>query len=230
MANLSVSVKMKIRLPNGERIYAKPVEHSNGKLKRFYALVNGKEEHHPEAVYTLVYRENRKLRTKAIGSGLDEIATAKREQESFLQAIAHGHIKSKVAPVENRLTLKAAIDKYLEDNEPKAEKTYYAYSTALAEFEESCKKKYLEDTDREDWLAFMKFLKAKGHSQRTVANKISYLKTFYINFKLPIPLQKNDKALYKYTEKKAKAYNQKDLTAFFAKLTAYVLGNGETRF
>lgn len=219
MANLSVSVKMKIRLANGDRIYASPAEHSNGKLKRFYALVKGKEEHHPEAVYTLVYRENRKLKTKAIGSGLDEIAAAKRRQESWLQAIADGHVKREVAPAENRLTLQAAIDKYLEDNEPKADKTVYAYSIALAEFTKSCQKKYLDDVDREDWLAFIKFLKGKGHSPRTVANKVSYLKTFYINFKLPIPLQKNDRALHKFVEKTARAYNQKDLTAFFSKLS-----------
>jgi integrase/recombinase XerD len=219
MANLAVSLKMKIKLPNGQRIYALPVEHPNGKLKRFYALVQDKEEHHPEAVYTLVYRENGRLRTRAIGSGADEIRTAKAEQETKLQAIAYGQIKSDVATVDKRRPVEAAIDQYLENTKGKAAKTCVAYSSALAEFTASCKKKYLEQIDREDWIAFIRFLKEQGHAQRTVSNKVSYLKTFFINYKLPIPLQKNDKALFKYVEKKVKAYNQKDLTAFFSKLS-----------
>jgi integrase/recombinase XerD len=223
MANLAVAVKMKIKLPSGDRIYASPVEYDNGRLKRFYALVkvddDFKEQYHPEAVYTLVYRENGKLRTKAIGSGLDEIATAKAAQESKLKAIAHGHIKTDVVKVDNRRLVKDAIEKYLGEQESKASGTHNAYRITLAEFTQVCKKKYLEQIDREDWLAFIKFLKGQGYSDRTVSNRVASLKTFFINFGLPIPLQKNDKALYKYTEKKAKAYNKKDLAALFANLS-----------
>jgi integrase len=219
MANTKVKVKLRIKLLNGTRVYRDPVYEKN-KLKRFYASIDGVEEEHREGVYTLFFYEGNQLCRKHLkDSSVQGVAAALQKQEIALQAIAQGLIKSEAGLDTVRRSTQAVIDKYLLDNEGKADETHGAYRVVLAEFTASCNKKYLGQIDREDWLAFIKFLKAKGHAPRTVSNKIGYLITFYNSCGLPIPLQKNDRSLFKYTEKKAKAYNEKTIIEFFSKLT-----------
>jgi hypothetical protein len=57
MANTKVALQIRIRLSDGRRVYAAPVFAKNRKLKPLTASVNGKDEHHPEGVYVLRYRD-----------------------------------------------------------------------------------------------------------------------------------------------------------------------------
>ena len=54
-ARVKVRLSLRVRLPNGKRLFVAPVYAASGKLKPLYAIVSGKPEHHPEGVYHLRY-------------------------------------------------------------------------------------------------------------------------------------------------------------------------------
>jgi hypothetical protein len=68
MANTKVALQIRIRLSDGRRVYAAPAFAKNRKLKPLIASVNGKDEHHPEGVYVLRYRNSGRLTYKHMGS------------------------------------------------------------------------------------------------------------------------------------------------------------------
>ena len=63
MPTQEVHLKIRIKLSSGKRTYAEPVLASNGKLKRHFALVQGKPHHHPEGFTVCV------ISRQARGSG-----------------------------------------------------------------------------------------------------------------------------------------------------------------
>ena len=58
MAIRTVAIKIRIKTPNGKRVYANPVYEAKGRLKALYARVGGKPELHPEGVYCLGTGQN----------------------------------------------------------------------------------------------------------------------------------------------------------------------------
>jgi hypothetical protein len=48
MAIRTVTIKIRIKTPEGKRVYAIPVYEAKRRLKTLWARVNGKPEHHPE--------------------------------------------------------------------------------------------------------------------------------------------------------------------------------------
>ena len=74
----------------------------------------------------------------------------------------------------------------------KAPNTYVAYQHTLRLFAQTASKTPLEELDRKDILAFMALLKTQGRASRTIANNVSYLKTFFSHSGLEWPLLKTD--------------------------------------
>ena len=67
MAHQKVALQLRIRLSNGKRAHVHPVFTANGRMKPLTGIVNGQPEHHPEGVYHLRYREERRLVYRAVG-------------------------------------------------------------------------------------------------------------------------------------------------------------------
>jgi hypothetical protein len=57
---MKVRIKIRVRLSDGTYLFLDPIDSANGKLKPFYAIVDGKPEHHPEGNYFLRYAKNGK--------------------------------------------------------------------------------------------------------------------------------------------------------------------------
>jgi hypothetical protein len=55
MAIRTVTVKIRIKTPEGKRVYANPVWETKGRLKPLWARAGTKAELHPEGVYCLRY-------------------------------------------------------------------------------------------------------------------------------------------------------------------------------
>lgn len=53
MANKTASLYLNIRKPDTSWTFARPPASNNGRLKPLVALVDGREERHPEAKYYL---------------------------------------------------------------------------------------------------------------------------------------------------------------------------------
>jgi integrase/recombinase XerD len=101
-----------------------------------------------------------------------------------------------------------------EVKDAKAKKTLLAYTQALNLFAGAVKRESLEEIDRKDVLAFIRAMREEKQSPRTIANRVSYLKTFFHHFGQKLPLLKTDKV--KYTEKEVTAYSPQELKALFA--------------
>ncbi len=63
-----VRLKLRVKLPDGNRAYVEPVFSSNGKLKPLYGVVGGKPRHHPEGIYNLRYFKNGKRVWEPVGT------------------------------------------------------------------------------------------------------------------------------------------------------------------
>ena len=96
----------------------------------------------------------------------------------------------------------------------KERKTFLGYSLALRELRETCSKSRIQDIDRKDLLRFIAHLKSKGHSPRTVANRVRDVKVFFLNLGASWPLLKSDKP--RFTEKLVAAYNLDDIRVLLA--------------
>jgi integrase/recombinase XerD len=208
-----VRLKIRVRLPDGSRPFLDPVLSGNGKLKPLYALIQGNAEHHPEGTYFLRYLKNGKRIWESVGTDPTFVLDEKRRREKGLDAQAAGVVLAEESGT--RTLLKAAIAEYLEEvRDAKAIKTFLAYSLTLRLFAEAVKRETLEEIDRKDVLVFVRSMREDKQSPRTIANRISYLNTFFRRFGLKSPLLKTDKV--KFTDKVVAAYSAETLKALFA--------------
>jgi integrase/recombinase XerD len=208
---MKVRIKIRVRLSDGTYPFFDPIESANGKLKPFYAIVDGKPEHHPEGNYFLRYAKNGKRVWERVGNDAQLALTAKQKREKTLEAKAIGVEVVEDAPLTGKQTpLTEAVAEYLaEVKAAKAPKTFLAYSRTLTLFVQTIKKDHLETIDRKDVLAFIAAMRAIGNGPRTIANRVAYLESYFHRFGLKSPLLKTDKV--RYTEKVVSAYSVPEL-------------------
>ena len=214
---MKVRLYLRIRLANGNRQFIDPVYAANGKLKPLYALVDGNAEHHPEGVYYLRYLKHGKRVWEYVGTDAPSAMTARLKRERILAAQAAGV----EIPDENKAQqqsgrdLNESIVEYLgEVKIGKSHKTYLAYGMTLREFARDCNSKAMEELNRTDVLAYIGALRERGITPRTIANRVAFLKTFFLHYELAWPLLKTDRV--RYTEKTVEAYSAEELQSLFA--------------
>lgn len=230
MANRKVALLIRVKLADGSRPYLKPVVSANGKVKPLYALVNGKPEHHPEGVYALRFQEGKRAVYEQVGSDPAAALAAKQRKETLLRAQADGYtvIESepprakraeRATPKIEKRPVAETIDRYLNEvSATKSHRTFQSSRRTLNLLLECCQRRYLEDIDRPDLLAYMLHLRSKGNGPRTVANRVERLKSFFLSQKLAWPLLKTDKP--RYTEKLVLAYSRVDITQIMSAANA----------
>ena len=119
----------------------------------------------------------------------------------------------------NGRSLRNAVTAYLLDIKArKKSKTHSAYATALKYFLESCSKQTLEQITRADLLAYQIYLREKGQSDRSVANKFENVCSFLKQQKIIVSgpnglISKNDWPVY--TEEEVSVYTDEELKKFF---------------
>ncbi len=241
-----VRLKIRVRLVNGSRPFLDPVFSANGKLKPLQAVVNGKPEHHPEGVYFLRYRKGEKRAWESVGSDPQLALTRKIQKEKFLEAkslgiaVADGTEESSGT---HRLLTDVIAEYLAETKEHKSKKTLAAYKETLDLYLEAMARKHLKEVTGEDApevltreaileavkresiegitrgdvLEYVSFLRKRGNAPRTVRNRVDFFQIFLHHFGLPSLLKGKD--LPKYTEKKARAYNEHDLNRMFSHAT-----------
>jgi integrase len=150
-----------------------------------------------------------------VGTDATEADNACLRQEQLL-ASGEGGVVQLTERDDNR-DLRAAVKKYLADIEDhKKGKTHAAYSTALEYFLETCRQASLDDITRDDILAFTKYLRSQGLSDRSVYNNFLNVRTFLKAHGVTcemMGLQKSDTP--KYTKKKPNIYDPEELDGFF---------------
>jgi integrase/recombinase XerD len=213
-----VTLMMRVRCGDA-RPFVRPVA-TSGRLKPYWAVVNGKKEEHPEAVYYLRYTEGGKRRWEPVGQKIDEVMAAKLRRESFLKAKKLGlTVADDRQPEKRRITLADAVTEFVsETHQHKSRKTAQGREYNLNTFRAGCVKAYLDELDRGDLMHYMAVLRKQGLGERTVYNRVGGVVTFLRAYGIKGLLRANDWP--KYTEKKVSAYTREEVKALLAAANA----------
>lgn len=211
----SVHLTKRVKTEDGMR-YCPVVLSLNGRVKPDVVLVNGREERHPEGAYYVEWRKGGKRVRLSVGKDAQDAAAQRLRKEAELNAINNGVAVVPENGHNGRTSLAASVADYLDEVDiTKKSKTHAAYSTALAYFQESCSKLYLEDIDRKDLLQFSAFLRdEKEQSPRSCWNKFSNVMTFLKARGIRGLAQKNDWP--RFVEEEPEIYEKEELDVLFA--------------
>ena len=211
--NREVNLTKRVKTPQGSR-YCPVALSVNGRVKPDTILVNGKEERHPEGAYYLEWREGSKRVRLSVGKDAVDASARRLRKEAELNALNHGVSVSHEDQNGHR-SIAASVADFLDETKlTKKPKTLAAYTTALAYFQESCPKLYLDDIERSDLLKFSAFLRdKKKQSPRSVYNKFENLMTFLKANGIRGLAAKNDWP--RYVEEEPEVYEREELDKLF---------------
>jgi integrase/recombinase XerD len=223
------SPKVSIALRVGDKFWS-PVIHPNGKLKPHYAIRNGQPTPCPGAVYYLRYRAQGKRRWERVGPDPQLAQIRKIQRERALAAEAAGVPLAEVTR-EDSIPLSESLQEYLDEVEShKSHRTFLAYSLALRSFAQACQNP-VRQVARKDIMAWIAAMRQSGLDPRTIANRVTYLRTFVRHWEIKWPLTSKD--MPRFTKKEATAYTSQDLGSMLshatqdeADLVFFLLGTG----
>jgi integrase/recombinase XerD len=230
-----VRLYIRVRLPDGRHSFLEPAWNKNHTLRAGYALVAGRPEHHPEAVYYLRFLRGQKRVWQAVGLDPDRAIIALRNMEHDLEGVALGRNAQKVFPspqptvpeprsqyfealpstlLPAQTSLTDAIATYLSEiRRFRAPKTIAACENILTLFGSRFPNKLIQSITREDLLDHMAALQKRGLGQRTIHNHVARIGTLLRANKVTGLLTHSDKP--KYDEKAPSAYDADQLKALF---------------
>lgn len=213
-----VTLYLRIRTPEGQYRYAKPVYAANQRLKPLWAHVKGKPEHYPKGTYHLRYVRNGKRVWEAVGAEPAQALAKLARREKILEAVALGiEVVEQQPPLiatPEPGRLQAAVDEYLSDiSKYKAPRTYEAYRYSLDAFLRSCRKEDPAQVNHRDILDFIDAMTAEGASDRTKFNRVRNVLTFFRRLRLPEILHPSE--MPTYTERLVKVYSEEQLKNLF---------------
>jgi site-specific recombinase XerD len=208
-------IKLEIRIKNstGCSAFHAPVMASNGKLKPFGAMVNGKQEMHPEGVYHLRYtNEHGKRVYERVGKDASEALNLLRRRQLGRESLAVG--LRVVDPTGNRTRIDDAISLYLTRVAiSRSQRTQNEFNLFLPQFHDLCRKVFLDQITGDDLLLYAAMLREEGLAARTIANRVARISCFLRHHKITGLLEAHEKP--RYVEREPKAFNEADLRALF---------------
>jgi integrase len=161
-----------------------PVVERSGKVLRDHVLVSGRDEHHPEGNYFLEWYQAGKRRRLSAGK-FDAALDAARRKSLELEAVREGIFQpienANASGTEQRPTIGAAIDCYLDFvHHHRSPRTYLTYRYTLDTLlRESYSKTYADQVGRDDILKFMTDCYKHGLGNRTVYDKLVVVLQFF---------------------------------------------------
>jgi integrase/recombinase XerD len=224
MAKAKVGLYLRYRQEGKQSPYRPVLWDAKKRLRPFWCMVRGVEEHHPEGSYHLRYGVNGKQVWEPV-RGADPTALRNSRahdlnnpKDSSSQRLVESHTAVEVpvpGAAKDRLKLDDAIRIYLTTGKA-AEKdwrrhTLQCYTLALKLFTESCKKTHMDEIDGDDLRAFKVFLRKQKTSigkyidPRTVYNHFLNTVSFLNTYKLRNLIPQNEWPTYE--EKKVVAYD-----------------------
>jgi integrase len=187
MAIRTVAIRIRFKTPEGKLVVAQPVWAKKGTLKPLWARINGRPQHHPEAVYVLRYG----TKWENVGQHLDVVMATKlrREQELADEAAAYQnkiaaqrgittvrHSVGSTPPVtsitdsgskileamEKYLAKKATMDPII-GKEALAPKTISHIRGVVEAFQRTCGKVFLKEVTGEDLVGYISTLRTQAN-------------------------------------------------------------------
>ena len=217
---MQVNITKRIDTPEGKR-YCPVVVGPNGRIKPDWAIVNDRQEKHPEGAYYLDWNEDGKRRRMSVGNDAAAAYNSRIRKQRELDATAAGLVVSNPIEDDSRLRIRSAVDEFLEEVQlTRQRKTWRGYCVSLAYLQESCDKCFLEEIERKDLLRFAAFLRdTKKLSPRTVHNKFADVLTFLQAQGMPKLIGKNDHP--RFIEQEVDIYEDDELSKLHAVCSPY---------
>ena len=151
----------------------------------------------------------------SVGKDAQDAAARRQRKEAELNAVNNGVAVVPENEQNGRRSIANSVAEFLEETKlTKKPKTLAAYSTALAYFQESCSKLYLEDIERKDLLKFAAFLRDdKDQAPRSRWNKFANVMSFLKTNGIRGLVKKNDWP--RFTGEEPEVYENEDLDQLF---------------
>jgi integrase/recombinase XerD len=229
MTGRTVTLEIRIKLADGRHPFVPAVITSNGRVKPFAGLVNGREEQHKEGTYYIRWGENGRQPRACVGRDPQLALTMMLRKEQVLKSLSLGlkvedgcDVGSDVALTDGdgskpRIAVADAITEYMSELRAKgrAHKTISAYDLALNRFIKCCPVMHVGEVGRREIMAFMTCCRDKfGLSRRSIRNAVD-LVTFFLTANGVTGLfNKGEKP--KFTKKKPERYTPGQLEALYA--------------
>jgi integrase len=229
MPGLTVTLEIRIKLADGRHPFVPAVITSNGRVKPFVGMVNGKEEQHKEGSYYIRWRENGSQPRACVGRDPQLALIKMQRKEQVLKSLSlglkiedEGNLGSHVVLADSdgcktRITVVDAVTEYMAELRAKgrARKTLSAYDLALNRFIESCPLKHVGEVGRREIMAFMTCCRDRfGLSRRSIRNAVDLVTFFLAANGVTGLFKKGEKP--KFTKKKPERYTPGQLEALYA--------------
>jgi integrase/recombinase XerD len=160
LANLECNLTKQVATPAGRRFCPAALSANGRGVKADIVLINGKEEHHAEGCYYIEWREAGKRRRQSVGKDHLVAHAARMKKEAELNARARGVPVPASTPKEAGPTIAEAVTAYLLEIEiSKTPATLSAYTLALQNFSDSCRKSRLAEITRQDLMEFVRYMR-----------------------------------------------------------------------
>lgn len=234
MAIRTVTIKIRIRTPEGKRVYASPVYETKGRLKPLWARVAGKAEHHPEAVYVLRYGN----KWEFVGQHTDVVTATKLRREQELEDVANA--PASVAPItQSGPKILEAMEQYLAKKsimdpttgkEALAPKTVSHIRGVVESFQRTCVKTYIREVAGQDLVGYFSMLRTQANLDPndpnyteklrkrnvTVKNHYATLRTFFKKHKINIADLLEDEQIPRCKGRIPEAYTEAEILKMWA--------------
>lgn len=151
---------------------------SKGRVRRDHVRINGRDETHSEGGYFLEWWNEGKRHREAAGGDAQDAADKARVKQAELVATQNGIIPPAppVDPTPARTTLTAALDGYLDYvRYHRSLRTFRTYRPILESFKGFCKKKHVDEVERQDLLDFATHWMKQGQKGKSIYNKLVVL-------------------------------------------------------
>ncbi|HXM60886.1 MAG TPA: site-specific integrase [Terriglobales bacterium] len=215
------SLYLRFRQPDGKQSsYCRAIFDGKSRLRPFWCLVRGTEEHHPEATYYQRTKRDGKGAWESLGTDPAAAwnkATVGKSVDTCKQELAAQRTQPEPTVTTDSYRINAEVKTYLSNVEKLAPKTHAAYKLTLDVFQESCSKIFVHQVAKQDLQAFDSFLLKQGHEDRTRANRIQHVVTFLRNKegRRAGPPVTDVSIRIKYVEQPPEAYTRQELEDLF---------------
>ena len=170
MAIRKVSIKIRIKTPEGKRMMVNPVWETKGRLKPLYARVGGKPEHHPEGVYVLRYG----TKWEFVGQAADVVLATKLRREQELEDKVNAPIPPPTPVIldQSGLTILEAMETYVAKKalmdpttgkEALAPKSISDMRRVIEAFQRASGKTYLREVTGDSLVGYFSMLRTQAN-------------------------------------------------------------------
>jgi len=201
----------------GDRWQFVPVVRKNGKPDPRLILIHGEPTSSKDGHFYLAWREDGKLKRKAVGSSPREALNAWHLQIGILAGDVETEPEKDTAESK---TIDAAIAEYLRDvKATKSAATYKAYKRDLAWFRKHCGKHLVSRLDRSDVMRLFAGGREEGLNQKTTNRRVVVMLHATRGAGAEIKLRKGDWP--KTADKQIEVYTPDELQKFFEACTEH---------